>query len=137
MTAMKLFVKIAVKLTDDFPVLMLLYRKKDAPDDRKAVPKYCVSHENKKLILFCIEHDKLICHACLSESHRQCNSIVEIEKAAAGIKDSAAIKQLKEKMTKLKSILQKTQIENEQQLTTINIDTLTTLKNSCKVLKIT
>lgn len=95
---------------------------KDAPVGRKAVPKYCVSHENKKLILFCVEHDKLICHACLSESHRQCNSIVEIEKVADGIKDSAAIKQLKEKMTKLKSILEKTQIENEQQLTTINID---------------
>ncbi|XP_063427190.1 uncharacterized protein LOC134710729 [Mytilus trossulus] len=95
---------------------------KDAPVGRKAVPKYCVSHENKKLILFCVEHDKLICHACLSESHRQCNSIVEIEKAAVGIKDSAAIKQLKEKMTTLKSILEKTQIENEQQLTTINID---------------
>lgn len=95
---------------------------KDAPVGRKAVPKYCVSHENKKLILFCVEHDKLICHACLSESHRQCNSIVEIEKVADGIKDSAAIKQLKEKMTKLKSILEKTQIENEQQLTIINID---------------
>ncbi|CAC5407471.1 unnamed protein product [Mytilus coruscus] len=89
---------------------------KDAPSFRKNRSESCRSHVNKKLILFCVGHDELICHECLSENHRKCNKIVEIEKAAEGVKDSAAITDLKERMSKFTNILEKTQIENEQQL---------------------
>lgn len=83
---------------------------------RKAIPKYCLSHDNKLFILFCVGHDQLICHECLSESHRTCDKILEIEKAADGVKDSAALNDMKERMIKLASILKNTQTENEQQL---------------------
>lgn len=36
----------------------------DAPASRKIIPKNCILHENKKLIWFCVGHDKLICHEC-------------------------------------------------------------------------
>lgn len=95
---------------------------KDVPACRKSIPKNCLTHENKKLILFCIGHDKLICHECLSENHRTCNKILEIEKAAEGIKNSHAINDMKTRMIKLISVLEKTQIENEQQLSKINAE---------------
>ncbi|CAG2240865.1 unnamed protein product [Mytilus edulis] len=67
-------------------------------------------------------HDQLICHECLSNNHRICNKILKIEEAAEGIKDSAAIKELKEGMTTFTNILEKTQIENEQQKSEIRTE---------------
>lgn len=94
----------------------------DAPTCRKNVPKKCHLHENEKLILFCVGHDKLICHQCLSENHRLCDKILEIEKAAGGVKGSAAISNLKERMKTVIRILEQTQIEHEQTLSNISIE---------------
>ncbi|VDI43466.1 Hypothetical predicted protein [Mytilus galloprovincialis] len=95
---------------------------KNASSFRKKIPKSCRSHANKKLFLFCIGHDEFICHECLSGKHRKCNKIVEIETAAEGVRESAALTDLKERMIKFTSILEKTQIENEQQLSKISIE---------------
>lgn len=95
---------------------------KYASSFRKKIPKSYRSHANKKLILFCNEHDDFICHECLSDKHRKCNKIVEIETAAEGVRESAAITDLKERMMKFTSDLEKTQIENEQQLSKISIE---------------
>ncbi|XP_052105880.1 uncharacterized protein LOC127738599 isoform X1 [Mytilus californianus] len=93
---------------------------KDATACRKHLPKSCSKHEIKKIILFCVGHDKLICHECLSESHRSCDKILEIEKAADGIKNSAAITDLKERMRNFASILEKTQTENKQTISKVS-----------------
>lgn len=93
----------------------------DAPTCRKNVPKNCYLHENEKLILFCVGHDKLICHECLS-AHRPCDKILEIEKAAGGVKDSAAINNLKGRMRTFSRFLEQTQIEHEQTVSSISIE---------------
>ncbi|CAC5373874.1 TRIM33 [Mytilus coruscus] len=83
---------------------------KHIPDVNKALSKICKDHTGQKLFFFCVNHDKIVCPACLSELHKECN-INHIEKAAKGIKDSSAIHDLKERIHNQKGVIEKVKEE--------------------------
>ncbi|XP_063411644.1 uncharacterized protein LOC134694559 [Mytilus trossulus] len=78
---------------------------KDISNVSKTMSKICKEHAGQKLLLFCVNHDKILCPACLSESQKECD-INHIEKAANGIKDSSAIYDLKERIQNQKDVIE-------------------------------
>ncbi|CAC5373463.1 unnamed protein product [Mytilus coruscus] len=83
---------------------------KDISNVSKTMSKICKEHAGQKLIFFCVYHDKILCPACLSELHKECD-INHIEKAANGIKDSSAIHDLKERIHNQKGVIKKVKEE--------------------------
>ncbi|XP_052079031.1 uncharacterized protein LOC127717433 [Mytilus californianus] len=83
---------------------------KDISNVSKTMSKICKEHAGQKLIFFCVNHDKILCPACLSELHQECD-INHIEKAAKGIKDSSAIHDLKERIHNQKGVIEKVKEE--------------------------
>ncbi|XP_071149161.1 E3 ubiquitin-protein ligase TRIM33-like [Mytilus edulis] len=94
---------------------------KDISNISKTVSKICKEHAGQKLLFFCVNHDKILCPACLSESHKECD-INHIEKAAKGIKDGSALHDLKERIHNQKSIIEKVKEEYNDLSSKINHD---------------
>ncbi|CAG2212691.1 EFP [Mytilus edulis] len=94
---------------------------KDLSTVNKPMSKICKAHTGQKLIFFCVKHDTITCHVCISESHKECD-INHIEKAAKGIKDSAAIHDLKQRIHNQKSVIEKVKEEYNELSTKINHD---------------
>ncbi|VDI21490.1 Hypothetical predicted protein [Mytilus galloprovincialis] len=65
------------------------------------LPKNCDNHRDQKIALYCCQHDKVICDACVTVSHQNCKSIFSIEKAARGVKDGTAISDLEKRISNL------------------------------------
>ncbi|XP_071150353.1 transcription intermediary factor 1-alpha-like [Mytilus edulis] len=60
--------------------------------------KNCKNHPGQKIILYCCQHDKVICDSCVPISHQHCKSIISIERAARGVKDGTAIFDLEKRL---------------------------------------
>lgn len=73
----------------------------------------CNTHSYEKLILFCCQHDKVICDTCLSESHQECKSMMSIEKASNGIRDSDTISDLQKRLCNLIEVLNYIELSRE------------------------
>ncbi|XP_071154376.1 uncharacterized protein [Mytilus edulis] len=77
----------------------------------------CENHPDQKIVLFCSQHDKVICDLCVPILHLHCKSIISIEKAARGVKDGTAISDVERRMDNLSkvtdNILSKTEITLE------------------------
>ena len=48
---------------------------------------YCSEH-NDKIIVYCVDHSRPCCTLCATLSHRKCETVISIDTAAAGIKQS-------------------------------------------------
>lgn len=61
----------------------------------KSLPKVkvqeCLSHEEQKLDLFCIDHDELCCRLCMTENHRTCAKVVPVDLVAKDVKSSTMV----------------------------------------------
>lgn len=60
--------------------------------------QYCDNHTDLFLDLFCTYHDALCCRACMTEYHRNCETIVPIDIASKDIKDSTLLTDLSEEL---------------------------------------
>ncbi|XP_063420294.1 uncharacterized protein LOC134705505 [Mytilus trossulus] len=60
--------------------------------------KNCNNHPDQKIVLYCFQHDKVICGLCVPVSHQNCKHILSIETAAKGVKDGTAISDLERRM---------------------------------------
>ncbi|XP_052102927.1 uncharacterized protein LOC127736423 [Mytilus californianus] len=49
---------------------------------------YCVEHSGEVIKAYCVDHSKPLCTLCATLSHRKCEDVITIEKAASGIKKS-------------------------------------------------
>ncbi|XP_063425128.1 uncharacterized protein LOC134708489 [Mytilus trossulus] len=76
----------------------------------------CDIHPRQKIVLFCCQHDKVICDSCVLVSHHNCKPIISVEKAAKGVKDSTAISDLERRMENLSQITEKILSQNETTL---------------------
>ncbi|CAC5423255.1 unnamed protein product [Mytilus coruscus] len=78
--------------------------------------KNCSQHPSESLVLFCGQHDKMICDSCQIESHQNCKSITSSIKAANGVKDGTAISGLEIRMNNLNQVSERmlSQIEEKQ-----------------------
>ncbi|XP_052090937.1 uncharacterized protein LOC127727858 isoform X1 [Mytilus californianus] len=66
--------------------------------------KNCENHPKQKIVLYCCQHEKMICDSCLPISHQNCKSITSIENAAKGVKDGTAISDLERRMLNLSQV---------------------------------
>ncbi|CAC5407946.1 unnamed protein product [Mytilus coruscus] len=78
--------------------------------------KNCKQHPFESLVLFCGQHDKMICDSCQLESHQNCKPIISSIKAANGVKDGTAMSCLEIRMNDLNQVSEKmlSQIEEKQ-----------------------
>ena len=49
---------------------------------------YCSEHSGKLIEVYCVDHSRPCCTLCATLSHRKCESVLSIDTAAAGIKQS-------------------------------------------------
>ena len=49
---------------------------------------YCSEHNGKIIEVYCVDHSRPCCTLCGTFSHRKCESVISIDTAAAGIKQS-------------------------------------------------
>ncbi|VDI15620.1 Hypothetical predicted protein [Mytilus galloprovincialis] len=78
--------------------------------------KNCKNHPDQKIILYCCQHDKVICDSCVPISHQHCKSIISIEKAARGVKDGTAISDLERRLSNLCQVTENILSQNETTL---------------------
>lgn len=53
--------------------------------------QYCQIHTEKILDLFCTQHDTLCCRSCMTDKHRNCNSVLPLEDAYRNVNESAML----------------------------------------------
>ncbi|VDI59587.1 Hypothetical predicted protein [Mytilus galloprovincialis] len=53
--------------------------------------QYCQIHTEKILDLFCTQHDTLCCRSCMTDKHRNCNSVLPLEDASRNVNESAML----------------------------------------------
>ncbi|CAC5399513.1 unnamed protein product [Mytilus coruscus] len=78
--------------------------------------KNCENHPDQKIVLYCCQHDTVICDSCVPVSHPNCNPIISVEKAAKDVKDSTAISDLERRMDNLSQVTENILSQNEANL---------------------
>ena len=63
----------------------------------------CAIHDEKLIELYCEDDTELICSVCAGTAHRRCKSVLYIPKAAEGIRKDKRCREVKEKLTELKT----------------------------------
>lgn len=63
----------------------------------------CAVHDDKLIELYCEDDTELICSVCAGTVHRRCRSVLYIPKAAEGIRKDKRCREVKEKLTELKT----------------------------------
>lgn len=53
--------------------------------------QYCKIHTEKILDLFCTQHDTLCCRSCMTDKHRNCDSVLPLEDASRNVDESAML----------------------------------------------
>ncbi|XP_071121357.1 uncharacterized protein [Mytilus edulis] len=82
------------------------------------ISKDCDVHTDQRTTLFCTQHDKVICDLCLSDNHKNCESIISIDRAAKGVKRGTALADLKSRIKHLNEMfpeLLKCQTKDEKE----------------------
>ncbi|VDI54559.1 Hypothetical predicted protein [Mytilus galloprovincialis] len=82
------------------------------------ISKDCDVHTDQRTVLFCTQHDKVICDLCLSDNHKNCDSIISIDRAAKGVKSGTALADLKSRINHLNEMfpaLLKCQTKDEKE----------------------
>ncbi|XP_052069424.1 uncharacterized protein LOC127708558 [Mytilus californianus] len=88
----------------------------------KSLPKVkvqeCLSHEEQKLDLFCIDHDELCCRLCMTENHRTCAKVVPVDVVAKDVKSSTMVAHVLQQADDLRNclgnILEKAEKESKE-----------------------
>ena len=67
----------------------------------------CEIHTDVQIDYFCSQHDVLCCRACLSESHRFCESVLPLDSASKDVKNSSLLSDTLEEQEYMTETLQK------------------------------
>ena len=67
----------------------------------------CEIHTDVLIDYFCSQHDVLCCRACLSDSHRSCESVLPLDSASKDVKNSSLLSDTLEEQDNMTEILQK------------------------------
>ncbi|KAK3587682.1 hypothetical protein CHS0354_042466 [Potamilus streckersoni] len=65
----------------------------------------CLQHNGKQIEFYCKDHDIVCCSTCAVITHKKCDSIVPVEEAACGIKNSNVRDLTMDKLRKCQSSL--------------------------------
>ena len=76
----------------------------------------CEIHTDVQIDYFCSQHDVLCCRACLSDSHRSCESVLPLDSASKDVKNSSLLSDTLEEQDYMTETLQKIEeYRNENQ----------------------
>ena len=67
----------------------------------------CEIHTDVQIDYFCSQHDVLCCRACLSDSHRSCESVLPLDSASKDVKNSSLLSDTLEEQEYMTETLQK------------------------------
>ena len=67
----------------------------------------CEIHTDVQIDHFCSQHDVVCCRACLSESHRSCESVLPLDSASKDVKNSSLLSDTLEEQDYMTETLQK------------------------------
>ena len=73
------------------------------PQAKFVATEKCALHDEKLIELYCEDDTELICSVCAGTVHRRCKSVLYIPKAAKGIRKDKRCREVKEKLTELKT----------------------------------
>ncbi|VDI25156.1 Hypothetical predicted protein [Mytilus galloprovincialis] len=121
------------KMTATHPIVLLndLVTNKETVTMHPLI--YCEEHRGEVVKAFCVDHSKPLCSLCATLSHRKCEEVITIEKAAKGIKQSEkSIKlsaELRETSKQLSDLIQNrkrhlTDFEKESEVILANVSTI-------------
>ena len=99
----------------------------------------CEIHTDVQIDYFCSQHDVLCCRACLSDSHRFCESVLPLDSASKDVKNSSLLSDtLKEQeyMTETLQKIEENRNENKKllkQKKSLIIKQISAAKSSYKI----
>jgi hypothetical protein len=67
----------------------------------------CEIHTDVQIYHFCSQHDVVCCRACLSDSHRSCESVLPLDSASKDVKNSSLLSDTLEELDNMTETLQK------------------------------
>lgn len=73
--------------------------------------KYCDKHPLEKLVMFCCQHDAVICAGCVSETHHGCESLLSLDQASDGVKQGTSIIDMERRIADVIKVLQTNSLE--------------------------
>ena len=74
----------------------------------------CEIHTDVQIDYFCSQHDVLCCRACLSDSHRYCESVLPLDSASKDVKNSSLLSDTLEEQEYMTETLQKMEINRDE-----------------------
>ena len=74
----------------------------------------CEIHTDVQIDHFCSQHDVVCCRACLSESHRSCESVLPLDSASKDVKNSSLLSDTLEEQDYMTETLQKIEVNRDE-----------------------
>ena len=74
----------------------------------------CEIHTDVQIDYFCSQHDVVCCRACLSDSHRSCESVLPLDSASKDVKNSSLLSDTLEELDNMTETLQKMEENREE-----------------------
>ena len=74
----------------------------------------CEIHTDVQIDYFCSQHDVLCCRACLSDSHRSCESVLPLDSASKDVKNSSLLSDTLEEQEYMTETLQKMEVNRDE-----------------------
>ncbi|CAC5396628.1 unnamed protein product [Mytilus coruscus] len=77
---------------------------------------FCEYHPDEKAVLFCCQHDSIICSLCVPQTHQNCDPIISIERASKGVKSATALQDIDRRIKHLNEVMLKisTELKNSR-----------------------
>lgn len=95
--------------------------------------QFCEEHTNKKLELFCVDHDQVCCLTCKTTSHKTCHRILGLEEAVQDFQESSEMDQICTKMSDVSEEFEKLLQNRKENLTSTENDKKQLLQEIKKV----
>ena len=77
------------------------------PTSLVKIKAFCERHSMKRNEFYCTLHEEPVCAICVANDHKNCDTIVTIEKAAENAKCSLALAELEDRMHYISNLLDK------------------------------
>ena len=74
----------------------------------------CEIHTDVQIDYFCSQHDAVCCRACLSDSHRSCESVLPLDSASKDVKNSSLLSDTLEEQAYMTETLLKMEVNRDE-----------------------
>ena len=105
----------SIRLTQNHHVIPI----QQYTEDVKAGPVFCERHSDKKLELYCRDHDAAICVICMAEGHRKCDNVQLMEAAANELCNPKAVSETQKRLERKSRLLSKIEKDRKRNISTL------------------